>query len=107
MRRGVLVAVLGALLYALPVMAEEKQQSDVTVSGIITDMEADGTVVVMPEKGEGQIIYVRPGTRIVREGREIPYSQLKAGDWVVGKRMEGSDDFLITVLPGPPGSKAK
>lgn len=109
MRRGLMVVMLGVLLYALPaaaVSAGESGEDAVAISGIITFMEPDGTVAVMPERGEGMVLTVRPGTRIVKEGHEIPYSQLKVGDWVVGTQIKGTNDLLITVLPGPPG-KAK
>lgn len=110
MRRGLMVVMIGVLLYGLSAAfsasAVESRGSDAAVAGMVTFMEPDGTVAVMPEKGEGTVLTVRPGTRIVKEGHEIPYSQLKVGDWVVGTQIKGTNDLLITVLPGPPG-KAK
>lgn len=111
MRRGLMVFVIAGLLYALPAAlpasAEESRSGGPAVAGIITFMEPDGTVAVMPGTGAGTILHVQPGTRIVKDGHDIPYSQLKVGDWVVGKPIKGTNDLLITVLPGPAHGTAK
>jgi hypothetical protein len=77
--------------------------TDAIITGIITFKDPDGTLAVMPGgKGKGRPVRVRQGTRILRNGKEIPFSELKVGEWIVAKPNREKTGLILTVLPAPP-----
>ncbi len=50
------------------------------VEGTITFIERDGSLVIMNPAGKSQIVYIRNGSKIIRNDREISGKDLKIGD---------------------------
>jgi hypothetical protein len=64
------------------VKASEQASPRQRVTGRISFMEPDGTVVIKGASGPAAIIYVQEGTTITRNGNPAKFGDLKVGDEV-------------------------
>lgn len=60
-----------------------------TTEGMITMVEADGTVIIMSTEKKGTVVYVRPETKVTRNGLPATIKGLKAGDRASAKHGAG------------------
>jgi len=101
-------SLLAASMAASSHAGKAAEGGDAVITGIITFKDPDGTLAVMPGgKGKGRPVRVRPGTRIVRNGKEIPFSQLKVGEWIVAKPNKDKTGLVLTVVAGPPSKESQ
>lgn len=60
-----------------------------TTEGTLSSMEADGTLILVTIERKGQIVYVRPETKISRNGKPATSRDLRVGDRVVARHGGG------------------
>lgn len=74
---------------ASPAVAEAPAPGLITTEGMISMVEADGTVIIMAAQGKNTVVYVRPETKVTRNGLPATIRDLKAGDRATARHGAG------------------
>jgi len=100
----VMSAFLALLLLTAVIGGIARAAESATIEGTITVTEVDGTVAIVPDSGQGIVVYVRDNTRIFRDGKPAQLKDLQKGDRV--KAQYAPDRSLIEIRASNPDSSS-
>ncbi len=59
---------------------KKAEEPAATVEGKVSFVEPDGTLVVKDQAGESRIVYLRSGSKVIRNGKAAGRKDVKTGD---------------------------
>lgn len=100
----VLIIAAASMPYAAEDSGSKKaaKESGAIVEGTVSFVEQDGTLIVQNQAGKSEIVYLRSGAKIFRNGREVTRKDIKVGD-VIRARVNSMRSALeVQVLEKKP-----